>query len=78
MLQVPPHPNSGFRGDIGIYQLMKDIRVPHGVVGANPLYGNGGGQQYLIRNFSTSLKLQSQLKFEEFYENQMQRYSVRP
>ncbi len=77
-LQVSPHPRQGFRNQIGIYEVSRDIRVSHGTVSANPSFGTGGGQQYLVRNFSTSLELRNQLSLEEFYEHQLQRYSVRP
>ncbi|MFP1890274.1 VENN motif pre-toxin domain-containing protein, partial [Lonsdalea quercina] len=56
-LQVSPHPEFGYRPQMGIYEITNDIRVPSGQIMANPLLGPGGATQYFIKDYSNQLKL---------------------
>ncbi|GKW20524.1 hypothetical protein PEC302107_22530 [Pectobacterium araliae] len=56
-LQVSPHPEFGYRPQMGIYEITNDIRIPSGQVMANPLLGPGGATQYFIKDYNSQLKL---------------------
>lgn len=56
-LQVSPHRVFGHRPQMGVYEVMSDIRVPYGIVRANPSLGPGGATQYFVRDYSTQLRL---------------------
>ncbi|WP_407274795.1 hemagglutinin repeat-containing protein [Dickeya ananatis] len=56
-LQVLPHPEFGYRPQMGIYEVVNDITIPSGQVMANPLLGPGGGTQYFIKDYGNQLKL---------------------
>lgn len=51
-LQVAPHPQRGYRPQLRVYRVMRDIQVPSGQALANPQFGNGGGIQYYIEDFA--------------------------
>ena len=72
-LQIQPHPIKGYRGNIGIYTIQKDFRVPAGLVHSNPEYGVGGGQQFFIKFYSSQLTLTDELSLEQYYANQVSR-----
>jgi hypothetical protein len=57
MLQVEPHPEFGYRPTIGEYELVTDLRVPSGTAQANVGKGIGGGEQFFIKDYSSSLQL---------------------
>jgi hypothetical protein len=42
---------------MGIYELTEDVNVPSGLAIANPKYGDGGLEQFVIENYSNKLKL---------------------
>ncbi|SIT35880.1 Filamentous hemagglutinin family outer membrane protein [Paraburkholderia ribeironis] len=56
-LQVSPHPEFGYRPQMGVYQVTSDINVPAGTVSANPALGSGGATQFFIKNFQSQLNL---------------------
>jgi filamentous hemagglutinin len=57
-LQVAPHKEFGFRPQVGIYEVQKDLsKIPTGIVKANTELGPGGGDQFWIRDYSKVLKL---------------------
>ncbi|CAK9886706.1 MAG: 16S rRNA endonuclease CdiA [Candidatus Erwinia impunctatus] len=56
-LQVSPHPEFGYRPQMGIYEVINDIKIPSGKVMANPLLGPGEADQYFIKNYNNQLKL---------------------
>ncbi|WP_232012384.1 VENN motif pre-toxin domain-containing protein [Cedecea lapagei] len=56
-LQVSPHPEFGYRPKMGVYEVMNDIEIPMGTVSQNPLLGPGGGTQFFIKDYNSSLKL---------------------
>ncbi|WPD75987.1 VENN motif pre-toxin domain-containing protein [Dickeya fangzhongdai] len=56
-LQVLPHPEFGYRPQMGVYEVVNDITIPSGQVMANPLLGPGGGTQYFIKDYGNQLKL---------------------
>lgn len=56
-LQVKAHPEFGYRPKVGEYEVVKDMTVPFGTVKANPGLGAGGGDQFFINDFQTSLRL---------------------
>ncbi|MEL0580571.1 hypothetical protein AACK17_18805, partial [Pectobacterium punjabense] len=56
-LQVSPHPEFGYRPQMGIYEITSDIRIPSGQVMANPLLDPGGATQYFIKDYNSQLKL---------------------
>ena len=56
-LQVSPHPVFGYRPQMGVYEVTRDLTVPTGIVRANPAFGSGGATQYFIRNYGTELRL---------------------
>lgn len=56
-LQVAPHPEFGYRPQVGVYEVTNDITIPSGIVRENPLLGPGGGSQLFIRDYNNNLKL---------------------
>jgi hypothetical protein len=64
-LQIKPHPEFGYRPKIGIYEVIKDMEVPGGIVKANPALGPGGGGQVFIDDFGTSLRLVGEVALGE-------------
>lgn len=51
-LQVRPHAVVGLRSGLASYQLKMDMYVATGTCLNNLAYGNGGGKQFLIPNFT--------------------------
>ena len=47
-LQIEEHPLRGYRVDITGYRVKQDFDLPYGTTRANPQFGPGGGDQYLI------------------------------
>ena len=70
-LQVRADPILGYRPSVGMYEVTKNIRVPYGIVNANPGLGSGTGEQFYVNNFSNVLKLVDRIKLEETYNNGM-------
>ena len=64
-LQVEPHPEFGYRSDMGEYEVQQDMSVPTGTAQANTAQGAGGGSQYFISNYGDSLKLVRQVDLGE-------------
>ncbi|HEX2787315.1 MAG TPA: hypothetical protein VHP32_05355 [Ignavibacteria bacterium] len=60
LLQVKQNPVFGYRKYVGGYRLNKTINAAISKTLANPQYGNGGGWQIFIENFSHDL-----IKFNE-------------
>ncbi len=56
-LQVSPHPVFGYREQMGVYEVTKDIYVPSGIVRENPTLGSGGGVQFFIKDYKNNLEL---------------------
>ncbi len=56
-LQVRPHPDLGYRPQLGVYRVLQDLRVPYGEASANIDFGPGGFTQYYIQNFKSTLEL---------------------
>ncbi|CAM4396465.1 MAG: hypothetical protein LEGION0398_MBIBDBAK_00196 [Legionellaceae bacterium] len=67
-LQVKPDLELGYRPEVGMYEVTQNVRVPTGIVAANPALGIGGGDQFFINNFSRTLRLTNIIKLEERYE----------
>jgi len=55
-LQVKPHESLGYRNEIGVYEVTKDIQGAISKATANPQYGKGGGWQLFIPEYNTTLK----------------------
>ena len=72
-LQVTEHPKYGYRPEIGVYEIIKDVKVPSGTIRANPALGPGGGQQYFINKHSTLLQRTHNYTLEEIYEHHLPR-----
>ncbi|GLQ51349.1 hypothetical protein ACFFJT_09100 [Dyella flava] len=60
-LQVAPHPEFGYRPEMGVYQVLEDTQVPTGQALANPGIGSGGAQQFFFGNYGTQLQLINQI-----------------
>ena len=74
-LQVRLNPERGsYRPNIGEYIVTEDIRVPTGIVNANPSLGSGGARQFFIYNFGSKLQLRNELELGEFYGNRLSPY----
>lgn len=56
-LQVQPHPELGYRPQVGVYELLEDVIVAVGKALANTQYGAGGYHQYFLEQYSDKLKL---------------------
>jgi hypothetical protein len=56
-LQVSPHPEFGYRPQMGVYEVTNPITIPSGTVWENPLLGPGGGTQFFIKDYNKNLKL---------------------
>lgn len=56
-LQVKPHAQFGYRPKIGEYEVVKDMTVPFGTAQANPSFGSGGGSQFFVDDYASSLRL---------------------
>ncbi|TPG63334.1 hemagglutinin repeat-containing protein [Ewingella americana] len=56
-LQVSPHPEFGYRPQMGVYEVTNPITIPSGIVWKNPLLGPGGGTQFFIKDYNNNLKL---------------------
>ena len=56
-LQVAPHPEFGYRPEMGVYQVLEDAQVPTGQALANSQIGTGGAQQYFFGNYGQQLQL---------------------
>lgn len=56
-LQVSPHPEFGYRPQMGVYEVTNPITVLSGTVWKNPLLGPGGGTQFFIKDYNNNLKL---------------------
>ena len=77
-LQVKADPIRGYRPAVGAYEVANDIRVPYGIVSANPELGVGTGEQYFIGNFSSSLRLVNKIELGENYDYELYTYRPRP
>jgi hypothetical protein len=55
-LQVMPNPSLGYRPAVGIYKVLKDVRVPGSSVIANPKYGPGLGSEFFIGPYQQYLE----------------------
>jgi hypothetical protein len=55
-LQVKEHPIFGYRPDVTGYRVTQDFDVLFGKTRANPQFGPGGGDQYLIRDYGKYLE----------------------
>ncbi|MCA6956268.1 DUF6862 domain-containing protein [Pectobacterium polaris] len=64
-LQVLPHPDFGYRSQMGVYEVTSDIRIPYGQVIANPLLGPGGATPYLIKDYNSKLKLLDKMDLDK-------------
>jgi len=67
-LQVRPDPVLGYRPLVGVYEVTQNVRVPTGIVNANPELGVGGCDQFFINNFSRVLQLTNRVELGERYE----------
>lgn len=47
----------GYRGEVGVYEVVKDMEAAFGTATANSQFGVGGGQQLFIPNYQTNLNL---------------------
>lgn len=56
-LQVQPHPEYGYRPQVGVYELLEDVPVAEGKALMNTQYGFGGYHQYFVEGFNSKLKL---------------------
>ena len=56
-LQVSPHPEFGYRPQMGVYEVTKDINIPSGIVRENPSLRLGGGTQFYIKDYNNHLNL---------------------
>lgn len=63
-LQVSPHPEFGYRPQIGVYEVLNDITIPSGIVKENPLLGPGGATQYFIKDYRDNLQLIDKIDLE--------------
>lgn len=54
---MSPHPEFGYRPQMGVYEVINDITIPSGIVRQNPLLGPGGGSQLFIKDYNNNLKL---------------------
>ncbi len=74
-LQAKLNPErGGYRSNIGEYVVTQDMRVPTGIVSANPTLGAGGARQFFINNFGNRLELINDLELGEFYGNRLPSY----
>lgn len=64
-LQVAKHASRGYRRTIGVYEVQNTIRVPAGKALANPQFGEGGFDQYVISNYQHVLKLVDTIELEK-------------
>lgn len=55
--QAAPHPEFGYRPEMGVYQVLEDTQVPTGHALANPNIGSGGAQQFFFGNYGQQLQL---------------------
>lgn len=56
-LQVSPHPEFGYRPQMGVYEVTNDITIPSGIVRENPSLRLGGGTQFYIKDYNNHLNL---------------------
>ncbi|WP_241009140.1 hypothetical protein, partial [Aggregatibacter actinomycetemcomitans] len=56
-LQVEAHPQFGYRGQVGIYEVTTPTNAASAPTLANPQYGPGGLPQVFVPEFKTNLKL---------------------
>ncbi|HCT3173044.1 TPA: VENN motif pre-toxin domain-containing protein [Enterobacter asburiae] len=63
-LQVSPHPEFGYRPQMGVYEVLHDITIPSGIVKENPLLGPGGATQYFIKDYRDNLQLINKIDLE--------------
>ncbi|WP_431296427.1 hypothetical protein [Rahnella sp. PAMC 25559] len=56
-LQVSPHPEFGYRPQMGVYEVTNDITIPSGIVRENPSLGLGGGTQFYIKDYNNNFNL---------------------
>ncbi|WKY47914.1 hypothetical protein Q5O24_00890 [Eubacteriaceae bacterium ES3] len=62
LLQMLPHPEYGYRTQVGTYEVQQDIWVATGLCIVNSevsgqFTGDGGGAQFVVPDFDTNLKL---------------------
>jgi len=74
LMQIRPHPVYGYRTKLGKYEVLQDMYVATGkcfanetitVDGATETLGEGGGIQYVIFDYETSLKLLEEIELHE-------------
>ena len=74
-LQAKSNPErGGYRSNLGEYVVTQDMRVPTGLVSANPTLGTEGARQFFIHNFGNRLQLINDLELGEFYGNRLSPY----
>ncbi|WKY44752.1 hypothetical protein Q5O14_01250 [Eubacteriaceae bacterium ES2] len=64
LLQMLPHPEYGYRTQLGTYEVQEDMWVATGLCLVNSevsgqFTGDGGGAQFVVPDYETSLKLVS-------------------
>ncbi|HCN38286.1 MAG: hypothetical protein IAE65_08595 [Ignavibacteria bacterium] len=69
LLQVKPHPVFGYRPTLGVYQNNQKIRVAISKTLANSEYGEGGGWQLYISNYTTSLNRFAEISLSDTLVN---------
>jgi hypothetical protein len=62
LLQMLPHPEYGYRTQLGTYEVQEDMWVATGLCLVNSevsgqFTGDGGGAQFVVPDYATSLKL---------------------
>lgn len=77
LLQVIPHPEKGYRPNVGEYVLTKDVRIPMGATNANPHLGVGNCTQFFINRHQNMLRLNNEYTLENLYELNMSRNQYR-
>ena len=55
-LQIKEHPIFGYRPDVTGYRVTQDFDILQGKTLANPQFGPGGGDQFLILDFEKYLE----------------------
>ncbi len=60
-LQVKPHPIEGYRSKLGEYVVRQDVKVVISKAKANPQFGDGGGWQIFIENYTDMLEFSKEI-----------------
>lgn len=56
-LQVAPHPTHGYRGQVGVYEVITSTPAATASTLANTQFGKGGLPQVFVPDYKTNLKL---------------------